>query len=166
MTALTNETSKGWRAADEVEIRHEMMGLTMRVAARTLFDTEVLSVTKTVEAAIDTLLPFVNRIAQPTGALRMLLPSPSNFRFRKALKALDDVIYGMIDEHRRSGVDHGDLVSRLIMAQDDEGGSFAISPPVSPHGGPEDVLAAGELSDQVVGRISAGRLPSSVIEIA
>jgi RNA polymerase sigma-70 factor (ECF subfamily) len=38
---------------------------------------------------------------------------------------------------------------REISAQDDEGGSFAISPPVSPHRGPDAELSANEISDQV-----------------
>lgn len=38
---------------------------------------------------------------------------------------------------------------RELSAQDEEGGSFAITPPVSPHRGPEAVLSANEVSEQV-----------------
>jgi hypothetical protein len=47
--------------------------------------------------------------------LRLLLghlPAPT-YRFRKAIKQLDELIYGIIDERRASGKDTGDLPERL-----------------------------------------------------
>lgn len=42
-------------------------------------------------------------------------------RFDSAKEKLDRIIYRLIDERRRSGVDHGDLLSMLLLAQDEEG---------------------------------------------
>ena len=121
MVALANDTAESWRGAEELEIHREMMGLTLRIAAQTLFNTDVGPVTDRVAAAIKTVIPFVDRIAQPTGALQMLLPTPTNFRLRRARRELNDIIYGIIEEHRAKGEDQGDLLSMLIAAQDDEG---------------------------------------------
>ncbi len=41
-------------------------------------------------------------------------------RFRKAKKRLDAVVQKMIAEHRREGVDRGDLLSMLLASRDDE----------------------------------------------
>jgi cytochrome P450 len=42
-----------------------------------------------------------------------LAPLRARFRFERARKALDRVIYRLIEEHRASGVDRGDLLSML-----------------------------------------------------
>jgi len=127
MAELAEDTSAAWSESSEIEIGEEMRTLTLRVAAQTLFTTESAEMTRTIVDAIDTVLPFINRIAEPTGALQMLLPSPSNRRFKKARKDLDALIYGMIEEHRASGEDRGDLLSRLIAAQDVEGDGGGMS---------------------------------------
>jgi cytochrome P450 len=48
------------------------------------------------------------------------LPVPKLRRARVARAQLDAIIYGMIAERRRSGRDHGDLLSMLLSAQDEE----------------------------------------------
>ena len=59
------------------------------------------------------LLPFTNLVR--------LLPLPKLRRAKSAQKFLDTTIYGMIAERRASGIDHGDLLSMLLLAVDDEG---------------------------------------------
>jgi len=49
------------------------------------------------------------------------LPLPSIRRFEKARDRLDQTIYGLIHERRASGDDTGDLLSMLLLAQDEEG---------------------------------------------
>jgi cytochrome P450 len=49
------------------------------------------------------------------------LPLPSNFRFLKASQRLDRTIYRIINQRRASGEDRGDLLSMLLLAQDEEG---------------------------------------------
>ena len=44
-------------------------------------------------------------------------------RFERSRKVLDDIIYGMIHERRASAdQDRGDLLSMLLLAQDEDGG--------------------------------------------
>jgi cytochrome P450 len=57
----------------------------------------------------------------PLSMLLMRLPLPQVRRFRGALARLDRTIYAIIDERRRAGVDRGDLLSMLLLAQDVEG---------------------------------------------
>jgi cytochrome P450 len=49
------------------------------------------------------------------------LPVPSVRRFEKARKTLDEIIYRIIDERRSSGEDRGDLLSMLLLAEDEQG---------------------------------------------
>jgi len=50
------------------------------------------------------------------------LPVPKLRRARMARARLDSIIYQMIAERRTSGRDHGDLLSMLLAAQDEEDG--------------------------------------------
>src|SRR5262249_21600774 len=49
------------------------------------------------------------------------LPTPGNRRIARARQRLDDTIYRIIEARRETGQDHGDLLSMLLMAQDEEG---------------------------------------------
>jgi cytochrome P450 len=48
------------------------------------------------------------------------LPLPSVRRFEKARARLDQTIYGLIRQRRESGEDAGDLLSMLLLAQDED----------------------------------------------
>jgi len=49
-------------------------------------------------------------------------PLPRHLRMRRAVAALDGVVYRLIAEHRRSGEDRGDVMSALIAARDEDDG--------------------------------------------
>jgi cytochrome P450 len=50
------------------------------------------------------------------------LPLPQTRRFNRARATLNSVIFGIIDERRRSGENTGDLLSMLLQARDEEDG--------------------------------------------
>jgi cytochrome P450 len=50
------------------------------------------------------------------------LPLPSVRRFERARALLDKIIYGIIADRRKSGHDAGDLLSMLLLAQDEGSG--------------------------------------------
>jgi cytochrome P450 len=52
---------------------------------------------------------------------------PQVRRFRRALRRLDETIYGIIRERRRAAVDRGDLLSMLLLATDLEGDGGGMS---------------------------------------
>ena len=60
------------------------------------------------------MLPFADLLER--------LPLPPVRRFRAARARLDATVYRLIAEHLASGTDRGDLLSMLLLAQDDEGG--------------------------------------------
>jgi cytochrome P450 len=55
------------------------------------------------------------------------LPLPQLRRFDNAKVKLDRIIYRLIDDRRRSGVDRGDLLSMLLLAHDEEGDGGQMS---------------------------------------
>src|SRR5205807_2953731 len=50
------------------------------------------------------------------------LPTPSNIRFRKAVRELRQIVLDIIAERRREGRDYGDLLSMLLAVRDEETG--------------------------------------------
>ena len=50
------------------------------------------------------------------------VPTPGNLRFRRAVRRLDNLIYGIINDRRASGEDAGDLLSMLLAVRDEETG--------------------------------------------
>jgi cytochrome P450 len=53
------------------------------------------------------------------------LPTEGKRRFERALRTMDEVIYGMVAERRGGGRDRGDLLSMLIGAEDEGGAQMS-----------------------------------------
>ena len=116
-----------WRADETLDISQEMMRLTLAVVGKTLFDADVESEAKEIGKALTDIMQLFDRITTPFAGLLEKLPLPSNFRFAKAKQRLDATIYRIINEHRASGEDRGDLLSMLLLAQDEEGDGGSMS---------------------------------------
>lgn len=104
-----------------IDMAQEMMRLTLEIVAKTLFDADVQSEAKEIGEALTVTVEFFNRFTLPFANLMARLPLPSTLRFRKAKRRLDATIHRMIQERRESGEDRGDLLSMLLLAQDEEG---------------------------------------------
>jgi len=116
-----------WRDGDTVDIHHEMMRLTLSIVAKTLFDAEVEGEEDDIGRALTSLIDLFPMLINPLSTYIRKLPIPSTLRFRKALARLDRTIYGIIEERRASGEDRGDLLSMLLLAQDEEGDGGGMS---------------------------------------
>jgi cytochrome P450 len=111
-----------WRAGEVRDIDREMMRLTLWIVGKTLFSANVEDDADEVGRAMTTIVSMFNFILLPFSELIEKLPLPPITRLKNARKSLDEVIYKIIDERRRSGEDKGDLLSMLLVAQDEETG--------------------------------------------
>ncbi|MFN7946279.1 MAG: cytochrome P450 [Blastocatellia bacterium] len=134
MVDYTAQLHHRWKAhlsGQPFDMAEEMMRLTLRIAGKTLFDTEVEHEAREVGQALTDLISTFERITNPLAALLEKLPLPGNRRFEKAKRTLDNIIYRIISERRRAiaerGEDRGDLLSMLLLAQDDEQGSGGMT---------------------------------------
>ncbi|MBV9960027.1 MAG: cytochrome P450 [Acidobacteria bacterium] len=121
MTEYAERTAARWHDGETLDISHEMMELTLSIVGKTLFDADVESEAQEIGEALTTVIELFNALLLPFSELLEKLPSPQKRRFQRAKDRLDATIYRMIDERRRSGEDHGDLLSMLLLAQDEEG---------------------------------------------
>ncbi len=109
-----------WQSGSTLEISDEMMRLTLAVVGKTLFSADVESEAPEIGQALTTVLKMFRMLMMPFSEYLEKLPLPSIRRFEKARDRLDQTIYGLIRERRKSGEDTGDLLSMLLLAQDEE----------------------------------------------
>jgi cytochrome P450 len=121
MTDYAEREIAGWNPGESRDIHADMMHITLEIVAKALFGAEIgpaemAEVGKSLEVA---LARFIDRIS----LMRFIdhLPIPRNIRFRKALAALDRIIYAIIESRRKSGERGDDLLSMLLNAQDEDG---------------------------------------------
>lgn len=115
--------SDDWSDGEVRDIDREMMRLTLRIVGKTLFDSDVESEAASVGDAMETVIGMFNFLLLPFSEVLEKFPLPQNRRFNRARKTLDDIIYKIINERRASGEDRGDLLSMLLLAQDEDDGT-------------------------------------------
>jgi cytochrome P450 len=121
MAAYAAETAAEWRDGTTVNIERAMTDLTMRIIAKTMFDVDL----KTTVDEIGELMQTILRVGD--SRIRELIPkpdwwpSPAYRQQRQAQRDLERVLMKIIAERRRTGEDCGDLLSMLLLSQDEDG---------------------------------------------
>jgi cytochrome P450 len=116
-----------WQAGSTLDVSTEMPHLTLSIVARTLFSADVQSEASQIGAAMTTVLELFRLLLLPFSEYLDKLPLPYVRRFQKARGRLDATIYGLIRERRKSGEDTGDLLSMLLLAQDEDDRTVRMS---------------------------------------
>lgn len=114
MVRIAERTAGTWEDGRTMDAHEAMMQLALRIVAKTLFDADVEAEVASIGAAMDVSVKMFSRAMTPWAALLNHLPLPSNFRFRRARRLLNETIERFIAERRREGVDRGDLLSMLL----------------------------------------------------
>jgi cytochrome P450 len=111
-----------WTADATLDVAREMNRLTLSIVAKTLFSVDVSSEADEIRAALTEVLGLFETVLLPFSEWLEKLPLPSVRRFERARALLDKIIYRIISERRASGRDEGDLLSMLLLAQDEGSG--------------------------------------------
>jgi cytochrome P450 len=128
MTEYSVRMRERWKDGATLDISQEMMRLTLSIVAKALFDADVESEADEIYQALTVSLKAFMAFTSPFAGLFEKLPwLPVTRRFKKARERLDATIYRVLHERRASGVDRGDLLSMLLLAQDEEGGSGSMT---------------------------------------
>jgi cytochrome P450 len=118
MTALALRLRDRWQPNTVVDVCREMNWLALMIVASTLFGADVESDAEEIRAALSEILEQFER---------SILPPADRKDFEQALGRLDSVVYRMIKERRTSGIDHGDLLSMFLLAEDSGKGGCRMS---------------------------------------
>jgi cytochrome P450 len=123
MVTATQRRLADWKVGEARDIHEEMMHVTLAIAAKTLFNTEVANDARAVAHAMEVMQQnFLERFNSLL-PLPLWIPTPANLRARSASRQLDEVIYRIIRERRQANTDDGDLLSLLLRARDEDDGS-------------------------------------------
>ncbi|WP_340685689.1 cytochrome P450 [Amycolatopsis coloradensis] len=122
MTKVAVDLADAWKPGEVVEFDRRMQDLALTVSGRTLFSTELGDDALTeIRRSIPIMLKYVMvRAFSPKFAER--LPIPANREFDAAAVRLRRVIGDAVVQARGKGGDQGDLLSMLLLAEDDETG--------------------------------------------
>jgi len=120
MVTYADRLREQWQHGAVVDVAHEMMRLTLSIVGKTLFDADVDSQARDVREALAGVMETFWMMMLPFADLLEQLPLPRMRRARTSRARLDAIIYGFIAERRASGRDHGDLLSMLLSARDEE----------------------------------------------
>ncbi len=109
-----------WSSGAVLDMHREMTRLTLAIVGRTLFSADVSSDADEIGRAMTQIFELFDTLLLPFSDWIQKLPIPPVRRFEKARDKLDQIIYGLIAERRTSGQDTGDLLSMMLLAQDDD----------------------------------------------
>ena len=110
-----------WYPGQALDVHHEMMGVTLAIVAKALFDADVSGAASAVSTGLETTLSHFNWWASTGFLVPLWLPVRPNREFTRARAGLDKIVYDMIAQRRASGEDPGDLLSMLLAARDEDG---------------------------------------------
>jgi cytochrome P450 len=121
MAGYGEDCVQTWRDADVIDLHDAMTALTLRIVARTLFDTDVNARIEEVARVGAEIQDFYyGRFASLRFLIPTWLPTPGNRGLARSIRRLDEVVYSIIRE-RPAGEDRGDLLSLLLLARDENG---------------------------------------------
>ena len=112
-----------WQSGAEFDVTQSMRRLSMAIVARTLFSADIESEADEISGALGQVLELFEALLMPFSQWLEKLPLPSVRRFERARDRLNQTIYRLIAERRASGRDTGDLLSMLLLSQDEQGDS-------------------------------------------
>ncbi|MER6566944.1 cytochrome P450 [Streptomyces sp. NPDC001093] len=119
MTGRTAAALDGWADGTVIDVHAEMLTLTARVAVDAMFS-DALSASQ-LRQALDDLTEVMGgvyrRAVLPPAVTR--LPTPGNRSYHRARARLWAALAAVVTARRSDPVDHGDLLSALLAARDD-----------------------------------------------
>jgi len=121
MAEYTRDMIEAWKDGEQRDFREEMVELTLRIVAKTLFDTDLAHDSQTVHQAMKDISEALIDHAQTPIPTPRWWPSERNKRMVRALDSMDGVIERLIAARRKDRRDHGDLMSHIVFATDGQG---------------------------------------------
>ncbi|MEM9487678.1 MAG: cytochrome P450 [Myxococcota bacterium] len=122
MVALSQRFASQLGDGEHRDIHSDIMKVTLSIVAQTLFETEVAEDGERIGYA---LIDLLNTYEQLLTTWRRFVPKQVPLalrrRIQRATAELDAVIFDLIESKRQAGCTGDDLLSRLMMARDEDG---------------------------------------------
>ena len=112
---------EGWKPGEIRNIHRELLGLTYRIAAKTLFDSDIEQNADDIHSDVNAAVrEIASRLARPF-VIPDALPLPGHIRYRRVVRRIDRFIAQVIEKQRTCPKNQGDLLSTLMDARDESG---------------------------------------------
>ena len=122
MTVKAERAVDGWEDGEIVDVERATNALALEIVAQALFGSDLRADVATIGRALGEALAVFPATMLPYAELLDRLPVPSTRRLAAAKRALDEIVYRMIREHRAGSGDPDDLLSLMLGARDEAGG--------------------------------------------
>jgi cytochrome P450 len=109
-----------WRSGETRDLHADMMQLALSIVSKALLDVDAGGKSHEVGAAIDWIMRDFNSRFQSAVPIPFGIPVPRNFELKRRVRLLESVIQKIIHERRAERRDHGDLLSVLVHARDEQ----------------------------------------------
>ncbi len=104
-----------------IDVAEEMMHVTLDIVCKALFDIDINDKADAFGRSFMHVNTFLmEHFMRPFPPI--VVPTGKNQRYQRALRDLNSIVADMLRERRREGRDHGDLLSMLLEARDEETG--------------------------------------------
>jgi cytochrome P450 len=124
MVDYTEQILSGWESGKVLDIHAEMMGLTLNIVMKCIFDQDVSEgEAKDVAHALDVTMDWFESKRKQNFLVWEWFPRPENIRYRNAIAKMDESIYNLIAQKRQNPGEGTDLLSMLMEAKDEDDGS-------------------------------------------
>ena len=124
MVSYADRMLDGWVEGSARDVHRDLMGLTLEIVVKTLFDQDVAEEGAAVGEALGDIMSHFSDQGLASAVLRMLpeaVPTPSNLRHRRAKERLAAIVGGLVEERRAGSGGGRDLLAMLAEARDEEG---------------------------------------------
>jgi cytochrome P450 len=122
MVEQAERLADSWAHGQTRDVYADMRQLTLQIAARTLFGADATGQGPVVHQALKAVMDSFNSRLFSVLRLPESFPTPGNLRARRAIRRLDAILYGIIDQARAGGP-RDDLLSILLHARDEQDGT-------------------------------------------
>jgi cytochrome P450 len=119
---LADQWEESQRSGVPRHVVRDMMALTLRIVGEALFGTDVRAEIQAVSSAFNVLSEQAVDRFRSMRIIPPILPTAYDRAFRRANRALREVVARVIAERRKRLEDKGDLLSMFMLARDEETG--------------------------------------------
>ncbi|MFD8499163.1 cytochrome P450 [Amycolatopsis sp. NPDC059657] len=121
MVTAATELTSAWRPGEIREIDEDMQALAVTIVGEALFSTEIgqRAISEVRRSIFIVIKQGMIRALSP--AFVEKLPLPGNREFDTAIERMRAIVLEVIASWRAEETDHGDVLSMLLLAQDDSG---------------------------------------------
>jgi cytochrome P450 len=121
MVHYAEQIQQEWPNGSLIDINRQMIGLTMSIIGKIVFDADIFTETDELGEAMTTVFAYTTHVLSSVITPPLSWPTPMNIRTRRASQILVEHVQSMIDERRNRPTERNDILSILLQAQDEDG---------------------------------------------